>query len=64
MSLTPSGRVGKVIVMRTRRIVMAIYPGFQALDLAGPHEVFVGANAVTGSAAYRVDVVAPPLAPW
>ncbi|HEY4333207.1 MAG TPA: helix-turn-helix domain-containing protein [Ilumatobacteraceae bacterium] len=30
----------------TRRIVITCYPGVQPLDVAGPHEVFAGANEV------------------
>ena len=31
-----------------REIVLLIYPRFQVLDLAGPHEVFAGANRWAG----------------
>jgi transcriptional regulator GlxA family with amidase domain len=49
--------------MHERRVVLLVFPGFQPLDLTGPHEVFAGAAARarrTGSpsTAYRVDVVA------
>jgi transcriptional regulator GlxA family with amidase domain len=54
--------------MRERRVVLLIFPGFQPLDLTGPHEVFAGARARalrTGhpSSAYRVDVVAAAAGP-
>ena len=32
--------------MPERRIAIAVFPGCQALDLTGPHEVFAGANQV------------------
>jgi transcriptional regulator GlxA family with amidase domain len=32
--------------MPERRIAIVVFPGCQALDLAGPHEVFAGANQV------------------
>ncbi len=46
-----------------QRIVIACYPGIQPLDVAGPHEVFAGANEVLdhlgdGSARYELLVCA------
>ena len=32
--------------MPERRIAIVVFPGCQALDLTGPHEVFAGANQV------------------
>ncbi|OJZ74077.1 AraC family transcriptional regulator [Mycobacterium paraffinicum] len=32
----------------TRRVVIAGFPGVQALDVVGPHEVFTGASLLTG----------------
>ncbi|MEN3358792.1 MAG: hypothetical protein V7637_2774, partial [Mycobacteriales bacterium] len=29
-----------------RHVVIVAYPGLQVLDVAGPHEVFVGASRV------------------
>jgi transcriptional regulator GlxA family with amidase domain len=40
-----------------RRIAFVIFEGFQPLDLAGPHEVFQNASALTGH--YACEVVAP-----
>ncbi|MCQ4046472.1 GlxA family transcriptional regulator [Streptantibioticus rubrisoli] len=43
--------------MTQRRVVFLIYPGFQVLDLTGPHEVFgMAGERVPG--AYAVEVVA------
>lgn len=36
--------------MTTRRIVFAVFPGFQILDLTGPHEVFTQATRLVGEA--------------
>lgn len=48
--------------MSLRRVAIVVYPGIQSLDLAGPFEVFQGANAwatATGRpAAYEVRIVA------
>src|SRR4051812_40778219 len=48
----------------SRRIVFVVYPGIVALDLVGPHEVFVSASEVArvtrrDADAYRVEVAAP-----
>lgn len=32
--------------MHSRRVTIALYPGFQPLDVTGPHSVFAGANDV------------------
>ncbi|CAG7618706.1 GlxA family transcriptional regulator [Actinacidiphila bryophytorum] len=37
--------------MTSRRIVFAVFPGFQLLDLAGPNEVFVQAGRLAAGAA-------------
>jgi transcriptional regulator GlxA family with amidase domain len=46
----------------TRRIAFAIYPGIQSLDLAGPFEVFHGANTLRARAgrqpSYALQVLA------
>ena len=42
--------------MQQRRIVFVIFPGFQSLDLVGPHDVFRCAGALSGS--YTTQVVA------
>ncbi|PBO16634.1 AraC family transcriptional regulator, partial [Streptomyces albidoflavus] len=34
--------------MSIRRIVFAVFPDFQILDLTGPHEVFTQAGRLTG----------------
>lgn len=39
-----------------RRIVLVVHPGFQILDLAGPHEVFAGANQIHPDS-YELHVV-------
>ncbi|MEV6006717.1 GlxA family transcriptional regulator [Streptomyces sp. NPDC051976] len=45
--------------MTSRRVVFAVFPGFQLLDLAGPHEVFVLAGRLTGDeTAYATETVA------
>jgi transcriptional regulator GlxA family with amidase domain len=55
--------------MTSRRIVFAVFPGFQLLDLAGPNEVFVQAGRLTAKAAGAagqgvvVDTVAAALGP-
>ena len=50
----------------TRRIVIVAYPGVQALDVAGPYEVFVSASRVVTAEgtngvpdAYTVELVSP-----
>ncbi len=40
--------------MPDRRVVIVVYPGCQALDLAGPHEVLAGANELL-DARHRAD---------
>ena len=32
----------------TRKVVIAGFPGVQALDVVGPHDVFTGASLLTG----------------
>ncbi len=44
MSLTPPDLVSHAGRVRRRKVVLVAYPGMQVLDLAGPHEVFVGAT--------------------
>lgn len=50
-----------------KRVVVLIYPGFQALDAVGPLEVLSGANELCRRAgkapAYRVELVAPEAGP-
>ena len=64
VSLTPWPR-GRTLgdVPRLRRVVIVAYPGVQALDVTGPHEVFAGAAGLAargtgGAPAYDVDIVA------
>jgi transcriptional regulator GlxA family with amidase domain len=50
--------------VRSRNVVIVVYPGVQSLDLAGPLEVFTGAQqliAATGRSerGYRVTVASP-----
>lgn len=58
LSLPPSRPAADDGHMTSRRIVFAVFPGFQLLDLAGPNEVFVKAGQLTPSAAVVVDTVA------
>ncbi|WP_329181194.1 GlxA family transcriptional regulator [Streptomyces sp. NBC_01477] len=48
--------------MTTRRIVFAVFPGFQMLDLSGPNEVFVQAGRRTAQAGARPAVVVDTVA--
>ncbi|WP_327292383.1 GlxA family transcriptional regulator [Streptomyces sp. NBC_01198] len=48
--------------MTRRRIVFAVFPGFQLLDLAGPNEVFVQAGRLTARAAEGPAVVVDTVA--
>jgi len=41
----------------TRRIVFIVYDGFELLDMSGPASVFSAANAVSGTDAYRTELV-------
>jgi transcriptional regulator GlxA family with amidase domain len=41
----------------SRRVVFVVYPGFQILDLTGPHEVFTQAARLTGGAGGEEDTV-------
>ncbi len=43
---------------KPRRVVILAFPGVQPLDVIGPAEVFTGADALAGGAAYDVEVVA------
>ena len=54
-----SGHGGPV---HDRRVVIPLYPGFQALDVTGPHEVLAGANQALDHVArdtprYRIELV-------
>lgn len=49
--------------VRTRDVVIVVFPGLQALDLVGPMEVFAGANKQTGTEAYRTRVAATVAGP-
>jgi len=49
--------------MAARRIVFVIFDGLQPLDLAGPHEVFSIAGALSPDGAYRCQVAAPAAGP-
>ena len=46
-------------VTSTRRILFTIFPGFQILDLTGPHEVFVQAAKLTGRIVVQTVAAAP-----
>nr|WP_317448089.1 hypothetical protein [Streptomyces collinus] len=46
--------------MQRRRIVFVIFDGFQALDLAGPHEAFQYAGTLAGG---DCQVLAPAAGP-
>lgn len=43
----------------TRHVVLVVYPQFQVLDLAGPHEVFAGANRWARRNAYELAIASP-----
>ncbi|MEW2548437.1 GlxA family transcriptional regulator [Streptomyces sp. NPDC047002] len=45
--------------MSNRRIVFAVFPGFQILDLTGPHEVFTQAGRLTGGVVLETVAAAP-----
>ncbi|MEU0075030.1 GlxA family transcriptional regulator [Streptomyces sp. NPDC006332] len=45
--------------MSIRRIVFAVFPDFQILDLAGPHEVFTQAGRLTGGVVLETVAAAP-----
>ncbi|WP_199742220.1 GlxA family transcriptional regulator [Streptomyces triticirhizae] len=47
--------------MPTRRVVFVVFPHFQILDLAGPHEVFTAAGQRTGEV--EIEVVAAERGP-
>lgn len=54
--------------MLARRVVLPLFPGFQPLDVTGPHEVFAGANAVLDADGlpgprYRLELVAAVAGP-
>lgn len=49
--------------MRPHRIAFLVFPGFQSLDLAGPYEVFAGANLAVRRPAYEPMVVAATAGP-
>ncbi|MEW2306875.1 GlxA family transcriptional regulator [Streptomyces sp. NPDC006655] len=45
--------------MSIRRIVFAVFPDFQILDLTGPHEVFTQAGRITGGVVLETVAAAP-----
>ena len=45
--------------MSIRRIVFAVFPDFQILDLTGPHEVFRQAGRLTGGVVLETVAAAP-----
>ena len=45
--------------MSSRRIVFAVFPDFQILDLTGPHEVFTQAARLTGGVVLETVAAAP-----
>jgi transcriptional regulator GlxA family with amidase domain len=61
-SLTPTCWSGKIEPVPVRQIVIVAFPGVQALDITGPHEVFAGASNVLADRrpldSYRIRVVA------
>ena len=44
-------------------VVIPLVPGFQPLDVAGPHEVFAAATALRSGSGYRVRLVAAQAGP-
>jgi transcriptional regulator GlxA family with amidase domain len=57
-ALPPRRPATQDAVVRTRDVVLVVFPGLQGLDLLGPAEVFAAATEHTGHDAYRVRVVA------
>jgi transcriptional regulator GlxA family with amidase domain len=49
--------------MQIRRIAFLAFPDFQLLDVAGPHQMFAGANEALGREAYELSVVGPARGP-
>ncbi|MDX6355177.1 MAG: hypothetical protein QOF98_2080 [Streptomyces sp.] len=59
LSLPPSFDPADDGRVTSRRIVFAVFPGFQILDLTGPHEVFTQARGLLGDAvATSIETVA------
>jgi transcriptional regulator GlxA family with amidase domain len=49
---------------RPRNILMLAFPGAQLLDIAGPLQMFAGANDALGHWAYRLQIAAPAAGPF
>lgn len=47
----------------TKLVGIAVYPGANALDVAGPAEVFATANALSGKPHYRILLLSRGLEP-
>lgn len=62
LSLPPSRRASDDERMTSRRIVFAVFPGFQLLDLSGPNEVFVQAGRLTARSGAGPEVVVDTVA--
>jgi len=45
-----------ITVVRSRPVVLVVYPGIQSLDLVGPTEVFATVNRIVGRAEYGLTV--------
>lgn len=52
------GPVGDSVLVPAHRVALLVYPGFQSIDVAGPYEVFAGANGAVGRRVYDLSVVA------
>lgn len=57
------GGIAESVGVRPHRVAFLIFPGFQVIDLAGPHEVVAGANRAVGRPVYATTVVAAQAGP-
>ena len=48
----------------SRDVLMLAFPGAQLLDVAGPLQMFAGANDALSREAYRIDIAAPDAGPF
>ncbi|AOP51422.1 AraC family transcriptional regulator [Streptomyces lydicus] len=59
VSLLPNDTAGHDAAVTQRRVVFLVYPRFQVLDLAGPHEVFAQTERwVPEGEGYDIEIVA------
>jgi len=50
--------------VRAHRVLMLAFPDAQLLDIAGPLQMFAGANDQLGGDAYRIEIAAPRSGPF